>query len=160
MFGGLKLVNRELVTGRGNDALLGSEGKYYVVCGPTALSRVGLTSYYSDEIHAWTLCPYITGIHTNFVTYFFSPFAECYADTKPSIACEYILEPTRERALIEYILLREYFDEGILIEGLKNYMWLNNDDVSKLYELAPKYHLKKETLDYWLQEAREDLVDP
>ena len=150
----------ELCNGRGYDNMVGRDKKYHVVCGLTALSRVGLTSYLTDHMCVWTIYPDISLVDTQIVKYYFSPFAECYEDTEHSIECEYILEPTRERALIEYILLREYFDEGILIEGLKNYMWLNNDDVSKLYELAPKYHLKKETLDYWLQEAREDLVDP
>lgn len=147
-----------LVNARCNDALLGESGPY-VVCGPAALNRVGLSSFLTEEVIAWTDVVGINGIHTGVSCFYFNPCIDYVHDVKPSIAHRKILEPTRERALAEYIWLREYFDEGILIEGLKNYIWLSDDDLSKLYSVAPRYHCTHEMLDYWIEEARNDYDD-
>lgn len=56
-------------------------------------------------------------------------------------------------------MFHDYFDEGILIEGLKNYLYEMGGDTSKLYEEAGKFHLKEDLLAYWIKEAIEDEDD-
>lgn len=147
-----------LIDARDNDTLLGLMG-VYVLCGPAALCRVGLTSFLTDEVTAWTDCVGINGIHTGVSCFYFNPCIDYTSNVTPSPMHSNILEPTRERALAEYIWLREYFDEGILIEGLKNYIWLSDNNLEELYRVAPKYRCTKNMIDYWIKEAREDYED-
>lgn len=127
-----------------------------VVVGEQALSRTGLTSFMSSMLQLSTLYTDITGL-TNFIcTWYFNPFADRYEFTRPSHKHPNILIPTRERAICEYILLKDYFNEGILIEGIQNYLWHSNNDVSKLYEVGKHFYVNKELIDYWVNEAIED----
>lgn len=150
---------RKLVTGRGNDKLVGSQCRC-IVAGECALARCGLTTCISDIVQAWTLYTGITGIWNPIAMWYASPFAHQEFDVKPSPESDNVLEPTQERALIEYILYLDYFNEGILIEGLKTYMFQHDDDVSKLYEEAPKFSVPEWAVTYWLDEARNDEDDP
>lgn len=146
------------VTGRGYDKLVGEQCRL-IVAGECALMRVGLTSLAMDHIQAWTLYTQISGVKTRLVAWYANPFANEEFDVNPSIECANILEPTRERALIEYILFKDYFNEGTLIEGLKNYIWLNKGDMSKLYEEAPKFSVPEWAVTYWIDEAKNDYDD-
>lgn len=146
----------ELISGRDNDVLLGSRHKPVVVAGECAFQRCGLTSHLSNIIQAWTLRLITSGIYNPIAMWYFSPFADKFFDTKPSIVHPNILEPTRERAIIEYIIFHDYFDEGILIEGLSNYLYENDDNPNKLFLEAEKFHCPKKLVDYWIKEARED----
>ena len=130
-----------------------------VVVGEQALARTGLTTLLSNVLQLSTLHVGISGIWNPYVIWYFNPFADKYMFTKPSPVHPNILEPTQERALIEYILLHEYFDEGVLIEGLKNYMYQHKDDVSALYEMATNFHLGNDYVDYWINEALNDFDD-
>lgn len=147
-----------IISGRRFDYLLGTIGRH-VVAGECALQRVGLTSQLSNQIQAWTLYTDISELKSPIVAWYFNPFAKKEFDTKPSIESPNILEPTQERALIEYIMFKDYFDEGILIEGLKSYMFQHQDIVTPLYDEAIKFSVPKDIVDYWLQEAREDYDD-
>lgn len=138
------------------DELLGSSGDF-VVCGENAFMRVGLTTLWMDTIKAWTPYSEVHGIATPYVQWYYNSDAKNIEDTKPSTKCTHIHEPTRERAIVEYIKFREYFDEGILVEGIDTYLLFNKDsDLSELYRIADKYKLPKSELDYWLNEARND----
>lgn len=146
----------ELVTGRGNDILLGSRHNSVIVAGECALQRCGLTTHISDIIQAWTLLTVPPGIWNPIAMWYFNPMADKYFDTTPSPMHTNILEPTQERALLEYIMFHDYFDEGILIEGLKTYLFQHEDDTTGLYDELNKIPLPVDWLDYWLNEARED----
>lgn len=149
---------RDLVNGRGYDRIVGAECRC-VLAGECALMRVGLTSLLMDHMQAWTLYPEINECRTVYIDWYFNPFAKEEFDTKPSVESPNILEPTQERALIEYILFKDYFNEGILIEGLKSYMFIHDGNVQPLYDEAIKFSVPKDIVDYWLQEAREDYDD-
>lgn len=76
--------------------------------------------------------------------------------TRPSKDNPNLLIPTRERALVDYMLYQdEYGDEGLLIEALQNYLE-QFKDMDKLYEVADFYKLPRETVDYWIKEAEEE----
>ncbi len=146
------------VSGRGYDKYVGDQCRI-IVAGESALMRVGLTSIICDRIQAWTTHTEISEVKTTFIEWYANPLANEEFDVNPSIECANILEPTRERALIEYILFKDYFNEGTLIEGLKNYIWLNKGDVSKLYEEAPKFSVPEWAVTYWIDEAKNDYDD-
>lgn len=141
------------------DAEIGKSGTYVCV-GQCALWRAGLTTAIIDSLQVGTLFPEINGTGMWKCRYYLSPWAHMHFATRPSKACDSILEPTQERALIETMYLHENFDEGVLIESCKDYLY-HHDDLSALYDLAaehfPSNH--REILDYWLNEARNDYDD-
>lgn len=141
-----------------NDNIVGANRKTILV-GDSALCRRGLTTLFSSTLKVSTLYPGINGIKSNIVMWYFNPFAQDYFDTTPSPVCSNILEPTQERALIEYIMLLENFDEGILIEGLKTYAFQHDGDYSKLYKMLNKIPVRRSLLDYWINEAETDEDD-
>lgn len=64
--------------------------------------------------------------------------------------------PTPERAIIDTIAFLNYnYIEGPLIESLQNYMY-KRDDYTELYKVAEHYNVSRDTVDYWLKEAREE----
>lgn len=137
-----------------NDALVGRDGKHILI-GEQAFCRRGLTTLFSPVLQCSTLYTNITGIWNPIVMWYFNPFADRFEHTTPSPRCSNILEPTTERAIIEYIIFHDYFDEGILIEGLSTYLQ-NHTDLCALYDEAAFWHLRIDWLDYWIKEARED----
>lgn len=141
------------------DSMVGKElERPYICCCTSALYRAGLTYLCTDTIQCWTLYADLNALRALYVQYFFNPllnrtFGE---DCNPSPFSENILEPNRERAIIEGMFYSEYMDEGVLIEGIQNYLFSEKDDPYKLYDLAPKYLLPRNRLDYWINEAREE----
>ncbi len=146
--------------GRNYDILVGNECGKIIVAGECALQRCGLTTLVGDTIKAWTLHVGINGGWNPIAQWYFNPLADVFTDTIPSIRHPSILEPTQERALVEYIIFRDYFSEGILIEGLKTYMFRHDNNLDALYRACNTYHLPKDWLDYWIKEAIEDVDDP
>ena len=141
------------------DVLVGSNMKEPAVCiGEMAFIRCGLTTLLTDVLQLSTLVTGITGIHNLIAKWYFNPWADCYEFTKPSHKHPNILVPTRERAIIEYIIFKDYFDEGILIEGLKIYIQ-QNTDFTTLRDVAKYFKLKDSILDYWINEALTDEDD-
>lgn len=93
----------------------------------------------------------------NFVcTWYYSPFADRTDHTHPDPNNSMILIPTAERALWEYIILKDNFDEGVLVESIKDYLWKHSDDESKLIEEARYWGCGEEEVKYWVNEARND----
>lgn len=136
------------------DNFIGSFGKYVCV-GQCALWRSGLTATMLDSLQLGTLHTDVTGLGSWMAKYYFSPWADKYFETHPSIASENILIPSPERALIESIILG-YFDEGVIIEALQNYL-SEHKDLIQLYKVCAMFgSVFDKTLDYWIQEARED----
>lgn len=123
-----------------------------VLVGECALVRRGLTSSLSEIMQLSTLHTGITGIWNPYVMWYFNPFADKYMYTDVSEQHPNILEPTEERALSEFIMLKEYFNEGILIEGLKNYISRHND-LSVLYKVSKDFKLSRDLIDHWINEA-------
>ena len=61
--------------------------------------------------------------------------------------------PNKERTILELIKFIDLFGEATLVEGI--YMYSEHSDYKKLYELAPKYNVTKDVLDYWIAEAED-----
>lgn len=155
-FIGVKKGNALYMIGRKYDELVGSNCGKIVCVGRCALSRCGLTTCISDIIQAGTLFEGIDGIYNPIAMWYQTPYAKMDFDTKPSPVHPNVLEPTKERALVEYIYLVDKLEEGILIEGLKTYAFQKDGDYSGLYKMLDKIDVSKETLDYWIKEAEED----
>lgn len=137
-----------------HDERVGRTGKHILI-GEQAFCRCGLTTLFSPILQCSTLYTKITGIWNPVVMWYFNPFADKYEHTKPGPVHPNILEPTVERAIVEYIMFHEYFDEGILIEGLQTYL-NQHTDLSALYAEAEYWHLPKSWVDHWIQEAIDD----
>ena len=90
-----------------------------------------------------------------FVKYYFNPYGKDTKYTNPRKTNRYLHEPTKERALVETIKFHDYFNEGILIEALQNYI-RNVEDFSLLYEVAEYFGVSRDDVDYWINEAREE----
>ncbi len=125
----------------------------YIAAGYTALCRMGLSTWEVPSKFVWTLhmlSPF-RGV-TQFV-YCWSPWAD---KTFHTFEEKGLLYPTRERALIEYIIFMEkYFDEGVLIEGLQTYMDTCRGTLDKLLAEAELFKIKPELVEYWWKEAVE-----
>ena len=139
------------------DKLVGEECGVRICSGECAFWRSGLTTQYISGLQCWTLCPGINGIYSPIVMWYFNPWGDKTFDTTPSPEHPNILQPTRERAICEYIIFREYFSEGILIEGLQTYIRETDNYRERLHEAMTHIPLQKhDWLDYWIQEALED----
>lgn len=126
-----------------------------IVIGEMALIRNGLTSLLTDRLQLSTLFTDITGLYNPIATWYFNPWAKTY-DYTSNVSGYKILNPTKERAIIEYIIFKDYFNEGILIEGLQTYLFQMDNNVNKLYEVADWFKIQRSLVDYWIQEALED----
>lgn len=144
---------REMISGRDYDVLA---KKNLIVIGECALQRAGLTYHLSNLIQASTIYKDVHNCNNRFFAYYFNPWATKYEYTKTSPLSKYIFEPTPERALIEYIIFKDYFNEGILIEGLQFYIESKFYDLNKLYEVADWFKIQRSLVDYWIKEALED----
>lgn len=134
-----------------------SDGKPHILVGASAFAHVGLTTALSSVLQCSTLTTGIDGLRCPIVMWYFNPFANrFYEDTRPSHVNPLIKIPSQERAILEFILLMDKLEEGIFIEGMQTYAFQHNNDYSKIYELAPKYYIRKELIDYWIKEAEED----
>lgn len=127
-----------------------------VLIGDQAVWRNGLTTAVLETLQLSTLKTGITGNMCSVVNWYFNPWAKNYMHTRPSGTHPNILIPSKERALVEFIIFHDYFNEGILIEALQSYIYEKGDDLDELYKVASDFKIKKSLVDYWLQEARED----
>lgn len=140
-----------------NDALIGNSCEEpVVIVGEHALACNGLTTALCSTKQLSTLYTGIDGIINPICGWYFSPWADRYEHTRPSPKHEKILIPTRERALWEYMMLHEKFDEGILIEGLSDYLRLTENAEDKLLEEARYWGCGEEDVKYWINEAIND----
>lgn len=64
----------------------------------------------------------------------------------------------KERAVVECIKHLDWIDEGLLIEGIQNYI-RNFWNEKLLYEAAAHFKLPEDELEYWLEEARNEYDD-
>lgn len=126
-----------------------------VICGQCALARNSLTTQNTVHLDLFTILPEIDGVGASIVTYIYRNPIDYDNYVAPMDTNENLLLPTKERAIVEYILVERWCDEGTLIEALKTYLeWEENRE--KLYEVADFYGLPRETLDYWIHEAETD----
>lgn len=139
-----------------NERLIGSDNKYHVIAGMSALEYNGLTTLHSSVIQCWTLKTGINGIDNGIVKWYFNPWSNKTIDTRPSKNSQYLLVPSAERALIEYMVFSEYFDEGILLEGISDYLGRYPDAEDRLLQEIRKFIPQREDLvPYWINESKD-----
>ena len=129
--------------------------KESVLCDFCALTRNGLTMQNPDFIVLWTNYAELDGTTTAAIKYLYNPNLDRVNYLTPSPTNANLLLPTKERAIVEYILCERWRDEGTLIEALKTYLW-QFKDMDKLYEVADHFKLSREELNYWINEAYND----
>lgn len=127
-----------------------------IVTGITALVWNGICSMLPWYTELSSSNSVLNDIHIPLGRYVYKPYVDKENYLRPSSNNPKMLVPTVERAVVEYILDEEHCDEGILIEALKNYLWQYPEKLQELYKVAEFYGLARETLDYWLEEARTD----
>ena len=124
-----------------------------IMCGQSSLNHNGLTSY-NSHLEFETDCLQYDGFNMVYITYWYFPEID-FAYTSPHKDNPHVFVPTRERALVDYIRCEKHCDEGVLIEALHDYLnWFY--DLPKLYEVADYFKVPRKTIDYWLEEARND----
>ena len=128
----------------------------YVICGFCALARTGLIVFPSHVLCCWTQYENLDGLDAIGIQYQYNPAINYEYDVIPMHTNSLILLPSKERAIVEYILWERWCDEGLLIEALKTYGFQKDGDFSKLYPAAEHFSLPKKSLDYWIQEALTD----
>ena len=126
-----------------------------VLCMHSALARAGLTSHSTNHVCIMTSHRELDNLDLVYMTYYYYPDIDYVHWVSPSTSNPLLLQPTKERAIVEYMKNERWYDEGILIEALKSYlMWFRNDNL--LYEVADFFRLDRKTLDYWIGEALTD----
>lgn len=127
-----------------------------VLVGESACIATGLSGDILEVIQLSSLDADIVRFRNFVCAWYFSPFADRTDHTRPDPSNHMVLIPTAERALWEYIILKDNFDEGVLVESLKDYMWQHNDDESALLEEARYWGCGEDEVKYWVNEARND----
>lgn len=126
-----------------------------VECGSTALARSGLIMFNLMHLNIMTSRCTLDHLNAGFATLHYNSSIDFDYEVTAEPENPRLRRPSKERALVECILHLDWIDEGLLIEGLKSYLdYFWNEE--KLREVADHFGLAQETLDYWLQEARED----
>lgn len=126
-----------------------------VLCGSSALVFSGLIIFSNKFCALQTDKEELDRSNFYFITFHYNPCIDYDYRVQPSKSNSMLLKPTKERALVECILHLDWIDEGLLIEGIKNYIeqfW----DEKELYTVADYFGLDHDTLEYWLNEARND----
>ncbi len=126
-----------------------------ILAGECAFQYNGLTTLIDNSLQCWTLSLITPNRARETVIWYFNPFADKYMETALRDVTDLYLTPTRERAIIEYIIFNDYFDEGILIEGIQSYMGEYDGKLEDLYRVGKLFHLDRSYIDYWWKEALE-----
>ena len=128
-----------------------------VVCNACAMGRAGLSNCITWKLDLWTSYESLHKADIGLAVYYYKENIDYDNYLIPDKDNPFILVPTKERAIVEAII-DDMLDEGILIESIQNYLqFFCNMDL--LYEVADFYKLDRDTLEYWLQEAREETWD-
>lgn len=129
-----------------------------VLCGFCALARAGLTTFNNTILALWQdQVPRYDGINFGVVVYYYKEDIDYEHYLRADSDNPHILIPTKERAIVEYILNEKWCDEGMLVEALKNYLLVDPAyNMDLLLEVADFFGLDSKTLDYWIDEAIND----
>ena len=126
-----------------------------VLCGPCALTRAGLVTYSVELLFLETPYKEIDGVSAVYITYWYYENIDYEYELTPSSYNSLVLQPSKERAIVEFMQCERWADEGILIEALHTYLDYFRDD-EKLYACADHFGVSRYTIDYWIQETLED----
>lgn len=126
-----------------------------VVCAEAALNFAGLVIFNSEHLIFQTCEKELGSRSFGYYSLYYNHNIDYRYKIRPFKDNPNLLLPTKERALVECILHLDWVDEGLLIEALKDYMERHWNE-KEFYEVADHFGLDRETLEYWLKEARND----
>lgn len=129
--------------------------KCYVLTGVCMLARNGMVYANVTHLDLQTSIEEMHLFRTGISSFFFNPDIDYGYCVSESASNPLLLLPSKERAIVECIKHLDWVDEGLLIEGIQNYIsdfW--NEKL--LYEAASHFNLPEEELEYWLEEARNE----
>ena len=127
-----------------------------VIAGACALSRNGLTTISPGYLQVFTAEEDFDGFSFGVGMYIYRDPIDYDNFVTPMKTNSNLLLPSRERSVVEFILVDRWCDEGTLIEALKSYkQWEEN--YTKLYHAAEFYGLSEKKLKYWIREAETDV---
>lgn len=139
-----------------------NDGNTHVLCAESALFRNGLSTQASCHLQMWTTEVILHDVHMPTYSLYYRYKLNKDIGVTPHTKYPWMLIPNKERALIDMISQKQFFNEGSLIEGLQEYLRFE-DNPSKLYEMGERLSLgidffdaTKEKIDYWIKEAEED----
>ncbi len=121
-----------------------------IIGGECALQRKGLTRFKIENLTAWTPIEELDGVRAPHINWVYNPNSNLFEDVTQSSESTSIFEPTKERAIVEYIQHPSDFNETVLVRSLSKYT-LQCHDLSELYRIAYKYELPNKILDYWVE---------
>lgn len=160
-----RYLNNGIINLRAGGSLLSNSSKMFpwddifkdkrVLAGACALSRRGLTTITPAFLQLYTNDVKFDGFSFGVGMYIYKPNLDYLNYVTPMSTNKNLLLPSRERAIVEYLLLEKWCDEGTLIEALKTYQLLV-DDYTELYRVAEFYGLSADKLEYWMYEAETD----
>lgn len=133
--------------------------KYYtersVISGSCALARCGLTTCNAEHLDLQTTIEALDGMMLVPCNFHYCENIDYEYEVIESSTNPILLQPSKERALVECIKNPDWCDEGILIEALKSYLlWFYDEE--KLFRCAKHFGVEKSMVEFWLNEARED----
>lgn len=129
--------------------------KVVVCCSSTALARNGLVMFDVIHLDLQTKEKELDKMSFGCFKMFYNSTIDFKYCLTESPSNKLILLPSKERAIVECIKHLDWIDEGLLIEGIKNYIaYFWNEKL--LYETAKHFDVPRETIDYWIEEAKND----
>lgn len=129
---------------------------FHVACGSYALAYNGLTTYSWNHPDLMTSYKELDGVNLYYLSYYYFDKIDYCFRLRRIEESSFILMPSKERAIVEYVLGEKWRDEGILLEALTTYLQYFYDD-SELWTVARHFDLAEKELRYWLGEARKEL---
>lgn len=131
-----------------------NDDKVRVLCCEAALANNGLTYFDPNYPIVFTEYELLNGKSFGYSKHIYNNNIDYDNYVRVCSNTDKILIPTKERAIVESIKFKDYCDEGILIEAIKNYLGSFKNFV-ELYKVAQFYNVDKYEIDYWIKEAEE-----
>ncbi len=132
--------------------------KCYVLTGACMLARNGMVYASVTHLDLQTDIKEMDLFYAGISSFFYNPDIDYEYCVSKSVSNPLLLLPSKERAVVECIKHLDWIDEGLLIEGIQNYI-SNFWDKKLLYEAAAHFNLPEDELEYWLEEARNEYDD-
>lgn len=132
--------------------------KQAVCCSSTALARNGLVMFDIIHLDLQTRKSELDKTNYSYFSLFYNSDIDYEYCVSKSVSNPLLLLPSKERAVVECIKHLDWIDEGLLIEGIQNYI-RNFWNKKLLYEAAAHFKLPEDELEYWLEEARNEYDD-
>lgn len=136
------------------DTFVKERGIVTTLVGISALEANGLVAGYNCYF-VWTPYEFMNGVPIDDVVLEYYHFNDDYGLVEFS---DRLFIPSGERAIIDTIAwIEKNGCEEFVIEAIQKYCYVYGHKVSDLYECANHYSISNETVDYWWNEAMNEM---